>query len=97
VPVLKFGTGAKASAVEMQVAVIHGHRVPPVGPFWPYRLVPMPLCPGAPVPRSGPDQGIAPRAPFSGCFLTRQDEATGARACELNKASCRELTAAGCG
>lgn len=39
-PVLKFGTGAKASAVEMHVAVIHGHRVPPVGPFWPYRLVP---------------------------------------------------------
>jgi hypothetical protein len=35
VPVLKFGTGAKASAVEMHVAVIHGHRVPPVGPFWP--------------------------------------------------------------
>jgi hypothetical protein len=45
VPVLKFGTGAKASAVEMHVAVIHGHRVPPVGPFWPYRLVLMPLCP----------------------------------------------------
>jgi Haem-degrading len=38
VPVLKFGTGAKASAVEMQVAVIHGHRVPPVGLFGTYRL-----------------------------------------------------------
>jgi hypothetical protein len=39
VPVLKFGTGAKASAVEMQVAVIHGHRVPPVGLFGTYPLI----------------------------------------------------------
>ena len=84
-PVLKFGTGAKASAVEMHVAVIHGHRVPPVGPFWPYRLVPMPLCPGAPVPRSGPDQGIGRRAPLPGRLLPCEDKATGTRARALRR------------
>jgi hypothetical protein len=45
-------------------------------------------------PRSRADQAIGPRAPFPGCLLTRQDKVTGARACELNKASCHELSAA---
>jgi hypothetical protein len=40
------------------------------------------------------NQGIGRNAPMPGGVLTHQDEATGARACELNKASCRELSAA---
>ena len=57
-------------------------------------MPPMPPMPRGSVPRSRAGQGVRGFPPFSGRLLPGQDEATGARACERNKASCHELSAA---